>query len=641
MKTPRAWAGLAVLAAGLALGGCVSLPTGGQADGSGNGTGTLHGLNPAPNSDLSQDGIVIKPVRPGAQWQPRDIVSGFLDATGANQGIARQYLTAKFAATWKPSRAATIIDTNPDVNPVIISSKVTGGRVAAQVTVISQQKEILTPTGADGAFTLQTAPGSGPYQFRFELSQSAGKWRISGIDGFGPNERKRFLIISNADFLRDYQPRNVYFPVNRTTNSLVPYPVYIPDRPGNQSITTLVKSMLSPPSSSNWLYRAVSTGFPPGAKVRAVQVHGNEALITLGGTAANADYQALQQMEAQLVTTLTYSPYSPSPDSSDTGILEVHLQIKNSSTTLHPTGFKSWVPQGATGDLFYQSANPSGPPELFTVKEQDVGLTRSDAIAGRSPVLLPAGLGSGPLTAVAASGGVFPPTFAGCRGKEVYVVPLIGNAPLVQTLPGDNCSALSWDDQGRLWVAAGSDVFVITETLSSHTGLQITPVTIPAPQISSTATFTSLKVAPDGVRVALIVHDKSGSMVYVTSTTVVGKPPNQVIYLGQSSLQAVGPDLVNPFDLTWWGPDHLLVLDRRTGPTQLYDVPLSGGQSSRVPAPPDVTSVTGNGSVVVVGTKTTQGGSTQETIESSTSGNGNLDGIWHRVDNGSTPAYPG
>jgi hypothetical protein len=473
------------------------------------------------------------------------------------------------------------------------------------------------------------------------LAQSGGKWRISGIDGLGRDQKKRFLIISSADFLRDYQPRNVYFPVNPTTNSLVPYPVYIPDRPGNQSITTLVKSMLSPPSSSNWLYRAVSTGFPPGTKVTSVQVHGNEALITLGGTAASADYQALQQMEAQLVTTLTYSPYSPySPDNSNTGILEVHLQIKNSSTTLHPTGFGSWVPPGTTGDLFYQSVSPSGQPQVFTVKEADVGLSRRDAIAGRSPVPLPAGLGSGPLTAIAASGGVMPPTIAGCRGKEVYVVPLIGNAPLVQLLPGDDCSSLSWDDQGRLWVAAGSDLFVLTETLSSHTGLQITPVTVPAPQISSTATFTSLKVAPDGVRVALIVHDKSGSMVYVTSTTVVGKQPNQVIYLGQSSLQAVGPDLVNPVDLTWWGPDHLLVLDRRNGATQLYEVPLSGGQSSRVPAPPDVTSVTGNGSVVLVGTKTTQGGSTQEAIESS-SGNGNLDGIWHRVASGSLPAYPG
>jgi Lipoprotein LpqB beta-propeller domain/Sporulation and spore germination len=634
MKTRRGLAGLAVLAAAVALGGCVSLPSGGQAESGNGGAGAVHGFDPAPNSDQAQGGIVINPVPPGPQWQPKQVVTGFLAATGTDQSVARQYLTAPYARNWKPSRAATVIDTNPIVTYVIISQHVTGGRIAAQVTVTSQHEATLTPTGTGGVFRLQAATDPGPYQFRFELSEIAGKWRISGILGLGKSEN-RFLVISSADFLRDYQPRNLYFPVNPTTNSLVPYPVYIPDRPVNQGVTTLVKALTVPPPGSSWLYRAVSTGFPPGTKVTSVQVDGSEALVTLGGTAATADYQALQQMEAQLVTTLTNSPYSP--DTSATGILEVHLQIKNSSITLHPNGFRSWVPSGATGDLFYQSANLSGRPQLFTVKAADVGGSQRDALDGRSSVLLPRGLGTGPLTAIAASGGVMPPTFAGCRGKEVYVVPLIGDAPLVQSLPGGNCTSLSWDDQGRLWVAAGSNVFVLTETLSSHSGLKITLVTIPATQISSTATFTSLKVAPDGVRIALIVQDKTGSMVYVTSTTVVPTRPTPVLYLGQSSIQAVGPDLVNPVDLTWWGPDHLLVLARHNGATQLYDVPLNSGQPSRVPAPPDVTSVTGDGSVVVVGTKTTQGGSTRETIESA----GKLDGIWHKVADGTTPAYPG
>jgi hypothetical protein len=636
MKTRRGWAGLAVLATVVALGGCVSLPSGGPAVGSNGGTGTIRGLNPASNSDQSDTGIVVNPVpRPGPQWQPQDIVKGFLDATGANQEVARQYLTAKYAKYWKPSRAATVIDTFPTVPaPAIIASHVTGGTAAAQVTVTSQHKEILTPTGTDGAFRLQTANGSGPYQFRFELSETAGKWRISGIEGLTKPQRARFLVISNADFLRDYQPRNLYFPVNPTTNELVPYPVYIPDSSGNQGIMTLVKALTVQPPSSNWLYRAVSTGFPAGTKVLGVQVRGNEALVTLGGAAANADYQALQQMEAQLVTTLTYLPYSA--DSSNTGILEVNLQVRNSSTLLHPAGFGSWVTQGATGDLYYQSANLPGRPQFFTVKSADVGVSRSEALAGRSPVVLPAGLGNGPLTAIAVSGGALPSTFAGCRGKELYVVPLFGNSPLVRPLR-TACTSLSWDDQGRLWVAAGTDLYVVTESLATNSGLRVKHVTVPAPQIPVGATYTSLKVAPDGVRVAMIVHDSSGSMVYVTATTTAEKPI-PFTYLAQTGqLQSVGPDLADPVGLTWWGPDHLLVLDRVGGATQLYEVPLNGGQSTRVPAPPDTTSVTGNGSVVVIGTMTVHGRSTQQVIESA---NG-LDGIWHRVASGSTPAYPG
>src|SRR5262249_47344660 len=152
--------------------------------------------------DLSQDGIVVNPVPPGPQWQPQQIVSGFLAASGANRDVARQYLTPKYAEIWKPNLAATVIDTNPRVTRAVTPSKVTGGNTATQVTVASRHKETLTPTGGTGAFRLQTAPGSGPYQFRFELSQVAGKWRISGIDGLSEYMKRRILLISNADFLR-------------------------------------------------------------------------------------------------------------------------------------------------------------------------------------------------------------------------------------------------------------------------------------------------------------------------------------------------------------------------------------------------------------------------------------------------------
>ncbi len=634
MRRRRGWAGLAVIMVAVALGGCVNLPTSGPADGS---VGTIHGANAASNADVSQGGIVVSPVPPGSQWDPQEIVSGFLAASGAKRSVARQYLTSGYSGAWKPSAAAMVIDTNATVTGGPTSSHVTGGPQTSQVTVSSDDLETLTPTGKDEAFRLQTATGSGPYLFHFGLSEVAGKWRINRISARGGALNKTILI-SNADFLRDYQPRNLYFPANPGASTLVPYPVYIPDRSGNKGVTKLVEALTTRPPSSNWLYRAASTGFPPGTKVLKVQVHGNEALITLGGAAAKADSQALRQMEAQLVTTLTYSPYSP--DTSNTGIGEVQLQIKNSTSQLLPNSFRSWLPPAVTGDLYYQSARPSGVPQFYKVKASAVSESQRTVDAGRSPVVLPAGFGSGPLDAIAVSPqSGFPSTFAGCRGKQVYVVPLLGRTPLVQTLTS-KCSSLSWDDQGRLWVAAGTDVFVLTEspTSSSGSGLQVTPVTIPATQVSSSSvTFTSLKVAPDGVRVAMIVRGKSGSMIYVTSTTV-GKKSSQVVYLAQSGqLQSVGPDLDNPVGLAWWGPDHLLVLDQRHGATQLYEVPLNGGQSTRVPTPPGVTSVTGNGSVVVVGTKTTGDGSTQEEIQSA----GSLDGIWHQVAAGSRPAYAG
>ena len=45
--------------------------------------------------------------------------------------------------------------------------------------------------------------------------------------------------------------------------------------------------------------------------------------------------------------------------------------------------------------------------------------------------------------------------------------------------------------------------------------------------------------------------------------------------------------------LTWLDPDHLLVLGRTgSGRTQLYEVPLNGGQSTPIATPRGVTSVT-------------------------------------------------
>src|SRR6185437_4580086 len=193
--------------------------------GASGGNGTIRGFNPAPNSDQAQGGsIEINPVPPGAQWAPSDVVSGFLGATGTDLGIARQYLTPAYAKDWKPTRAATIIDTNPAVTFVVTSPHVTGGRVAAQVTLTSQHEATLTPNGTPGVFRLQTAAGPGPYQFRIELSEISGKWRINSIAGLNKNQKNRFLLITNADFLRDYQSRNLYFPVNPATSILVPYP---------------------------------------------------------------------------------------------------------------------------------------------------------------------------------------------------------------------------------------------------------------------------------------------------------------------------------------------------------------------------------------------------------------------------------
>jgi hypothetical protein len=208
---------------------------------------------------------------------------------------------------------------------------------------------------------------------------------------------------------------------------------------------------------------------------------------------------------------------------------------------------------------------------------------------------------------------------------------LVNTGVLSADLPG-NCTSLSWDSQGDLWAVAGSDVYVLNQTL---TVLHIIPASIPAQQIAPSDSFVSLKVAPDGLRVAMIVRRKNGASVYISALTKKVNSP--IVYLAQGGpVLTVGPDLVNPIALAWWDSDHLLVLERLHGNSQLYKVPLNGGESIKLlTAPESAVSVTANGSFIAVGTSASAGRRPAVVVSRG------LEGPWIRVTPGRTPTYAG
>ena len=630
--------GLAVglTAVSLILAGCVNLPS----------EGTLHNVTRLQNSDLGNQ-IVITPRAPGPQWQPSDIVSGFLVASGANPNdlsIAREYLTKGYARKWHPSSSPQVIDTGSKVVSTQVPPRLTGGLGSYQVTVTSQHLETLVAGGKNEAGRLQVMAGPAPYVFTFELVQAGGKWRIGNIIEPNGKASDSILLLTGSDFGRDYLPRNLYYLASGSPQTLVPYPVYIPDQTGQaggvQQLVDAVGTL--PPTTSNWLYQAIATAFPRRTKL-TVQVQGSNAVVSVGGRAAKASAATLREMEAQLVWTLTYAPDSPG----GTGINSVELQAGNRSfPDLLPLQFRSWVPLGPPGPLYLQTLDQAGRPHLEAFSARGTfgsvdtgrggGAARAHGLAAgnRSPVLLASGLGRGSFTTVAIS----PPQadgvnyFAGCRGKSAYIAPLVFD-PDVESgdLPGD-CTSLSWDNQGDVWAVAGSDVYVLDATLS---GLQVTPASIPAQQIAQSDSFVSVKVAPDGTRVAMIVRGKNGAKVYVSAMTKNAKN-SSVVYLAQGGpVLTAGPDLGNPIALTWWNSDQMLVLDRQRGVSQLYEVPLNGGESAKVDTPRDALSVTANGTLIAVGTPASDGHG--PTVLASRG----FDGAWLPVNAGSTPTYVG
>lgn len=630
----RAVLGAVVLS--LVVTGCVSLPTSGPVP-----SAWLHGENGS-----AQQGEQVIPVPPGSDWLPNEIVEGFLAASGTSRAIARQYLAPRFH--WNPGRPTILADTPTYYVPPTVPFTEPGQtkpQVKTYVRVTSKHVETLTAGNI--------VVSSGPQTFSFTLIRVGGQLRIDGISVAG-KPAPSLLLIELPDFSSSYQPRNLYyFPQNGTSTvasqiatTLVPDPVFIQNTAPEAGARQLVMDLLRPPAG--WLGGAASTAFPRGTRLLGVQVSGPRAVVDLGGAAVRTGSLQREQMAAQIIWSLTYSPYSAQ---NATQIRSVVLQIDHHAVVLRQDhkvlpglrrDFASWVPGTAPA-----SARPAAPPNLYlqaiTAPYLGPQVRVRTAGAAPAPAQLPAGLGRGPFSAIAVSPvSSRPPVLAGCRGKNVYVTWMTRAAkPLVQALPAA-CTSLSWDRSGDLWIAAGPQVYLLP--FSAATGLvspQITTVINPALTGGASDTLSSLQVAPDGVRVAMIVQTKRGSRVIMAA--ISHGPKSSPVYLAQSSqMVTVGSSITGarPISLTWWDADHLLVLFQPLSgdaQPQLYEVPLNGGPSHQVSTPRGAVSVTAAGTELAVGSTGIPGSLVGQDIYFT---NG-LDSPWQPLGSGSTAVFPG
>src|SRR4026207_2122756 len=99
-----------------------------------------------------------------------------------------------------------------------------------------------------------------------------------------------------------------------------------------------------------------------------------------------------------------------------------------------------------------------------------------------------------------------------------------------------------------------------------------------------------LSIAPDGVRVAAIVHTDSGSEVKLAAIDNgkpdleaidngkprSGQPANPLPHTSIGLSVQLGPNLTDPIALTWYDADDLLVLNGTGDQTSLWEVPVDG-----------------------------------------------------------------
>jgi hypothetical protein len=599
-----------------AAGGCATIPS----------SGPVRSLRQPQNGTLQgQDFPQLIPAPPGKGWTPVQVVSGFLAANASfagNNAAAREYLTPGQARTWNPGSAVTVVS-QPNLTRSVVLNRLTG-QSGANIQFVHVSGQELATLTASGQYQIPQASTKQAISFPLKLMKIRGQWRIV-------NPPKQ-LLLSKSDFLRVYQPRNLYFlipgskppaPGNPLGETLVPDPVYVPlQATASDLAADLVNALQQRPLGS--LSGVTQTAFPPGTKVIGVRIEGPAAIVNLGGTVSRASATVLDNIAAQLVWTLTSSSYGRQ------AINSVKLEVDGVPQRLPgavggfalPSEFAGMVPEPvADGGLYF--VGEGGAVQV---------LHASHAAAPPRPVLGQAGTGLAPMTSIAVSPSTGQRSIAGISpgagqrsiagispdGRAVYFGALTKGGKLASWRPGGKITSLSWDVSGDLWVAAGNGVWLRRPGRKA-------PVAVDTGQLAPGDRVTALRVAPDGVRIAMIVRGKTGSQLDIAAVRLGANTAS----IGQ--LTPIGAGISDPAELSWYNPDNLIVLFRPASASPvLAEVPLSGGTPTPIGAEPHTRTIATAGSQIVAGLR----GNRLVTLSGP-------DGSWQLLGPGQDPAYPG
>lgn len=491
---------LGVVLAVVMLGGCAAVPT----------QGTIrNGERQGSAPDLGGVGVEAKP--PRANVGDMAIVSGFLEAMSDSQAydVARQYMTPDAAGEWRPEAKTVVYEQSADS----LTRKPGGIQLTA--------RKIAT-IGARGEWI--PAKADEPADFFFKLKKVDGQYRV---DVAPPGA---YLGSNQVDL--KLAPRDLYF-FNQAHELLVPDQVWLPQNlPSGQAATQLVQELLKGPTSR--LGNGVVSMAPPGTAVQvSVPVDLGVATVALNDAAGSLRDQDRRLLAAQIVWTLNQ--------------LNLRAKITVGGAPLLPddpeilpfanfSPFDPQVPAGTATRLY----------GLLKQKPQRiVGLDGASDIAAQP-------LNAGPLALYKAQS--FAVALAGDAGA---IVTDDGKHLVYGKLdPGDKDTdqakidldgktlVPSFDDQDNLWFLdrAGTD----------HPRLRVRNHDRPLESIDvdfKGDTPVALRMAPDGVRVLLVMQAAGTKQNYVQTAAIQTAPDGKHRVLG--AFRPLRLALTNITDAAW------------------------------------------------------------------------------------------
>ena len=595
-----------VVAVVVSVAGCVGMPNSGP-------PGSATAVQASTVPDLNT-GLFAAAPTPGAP--PWEIVQGFLTASASYpiDAVALAYLASK---KWDPAWSVTVFSTfNVPHHADIRSAGKHGGKRAT----VNFSGPVQAAFNATGQYVSAKDQVQKAGAYAFQLVQVNGQWRISNP----PDYR----IIPAWEFPLAYKAEDLYY-FAPTGHMLVPDSVFVPLGTSPQQLVKNLVTALANDPQTPWLQEGVAaTKFPRGTKVLGVTLDGPAATVNLGGTAmAKASYSQLEQVSSQLVWTLTGSQASPS--SVQSVELEINGKPFTPTTSLcgvdqsqsafqklaafecdnpypsAPTSFsyvdqgQAWLRCGSQAQVQQEQIGP-----VLPVVDHDGTLTGPGCPAGgfvstNSPAGPAAQLSSLPAMSMLAVSPDGKDVALVSSGRDaLYMGALSGRAaqfPRTARWSAPDITALSWDRNDNLWLVEDGSIF-----MASASGGK------PAPVAEFAGSVTDLSIAPDGVRIAIIVQNDTGSsqleLAAVNPSGIASGPPasgdigtpSAHPYLSQAV--PLGPNITDPTSLTWYDADNLLVLDHSSDGNMLWEVPVDGQQASGPQlTPPGAVSIAANG----------------------------------------------
>jgi hypothetical protein len=398
---------------------------------------------------------------PSAGASPDQVVQGFLSVaqlgptSSSSFAVAQEYVTDPAWEGWDRYARVLVLEEDPELDVGDVPADATEATVDATVRVVATLDE-------RGMYTEE--PKTSEFTVPFGLTRGAGgEWRISQLeDG---------LMLPAAFFGQAFHPTTLYFPTPDLT-WWVPDTRWFPRQTWRTDATSEV--LAGPPE---WLEDSTTTVIPEGTSlaIDAVTVTDDGTVdVSLTSTISQASAEQRSLAAAQLQATLAEGEGRT-----------VVLSDQNTPLTTASTDAIS-APR-TSGEALALTEGRLVRVVGRELREPDVPVS----LAGLDPTALAAGPGDEPVVV---------------RDGAERIVRVTGDGAPDLLLSGSRLVAPSVDRFGAVWSAQGSDLLVALASGAVRT--------LDVDWLSS-RTIQSVRVSPEGARVAIVSSGPSGRLVHV------------------------------------------------------------------------------------------------------------------------------